>query len=51
MLQHTQFKMSAARNRSEKEKQPPQNRRNRSYDRNADESEQNIKEQYVSSSN
>lgn len=48
MLQHTQFKMSAARNRNDGKKQPSQSSRNRSYDRNSDDKEENMKEQYVS---
>lgn len=47
MLQHTQFKLSAARNRNDGKKSPPQNSRNRSYDRNMDERDENMKEQYV----
>jgi hypothetical protein len=48
MLQHTQFKLSAARNRNDGKKPPSQNSRNRSYDRNSEDTEENMKEQYVS---
>lgn len=46
MLNFTQYKMSAARNRSEKAKPSPQHKRNRSIEKETEDYNQNMKAEY-----